>query len=108
MVKPQINLNGQKPRSGSGNRTVLGTIKLLCAKGNGMPKEVLKKRNLLAYAVAGVFSALLAFITMALLGLGLSDSTEDTMPSLVQALLFGCLFSVFNLFTLRLSKWLYS
>ena len=73
-----------------------------------MPNEVLKKRNLLAYAVAGVFSALLAFITMALLGLGLSDSTEDTMPSLVQALLFGCLFSIFNLFTLRLSKWLYS
>ena len=73
-----------------------------------MPKEVLKKRNLLAYAVAGGFSALLAFITMALLGLGLSDSTEGTMPSLVQALLFGCLFSVFNLFTLRLSKWLYS
>jgi len=60
------------------------------------------------FTLSGVFSALLAFITMALLGLGLSDSTEDTMPSLVQALLFGCLFSIFNLFTLRLSKWLYS
>jgi len=71
-----------------------------------MPKEVLKKSDLLAYAVAGVFSALLAFITMALLGL--SDSTEDTRVFWVQALLYGCLFSVFNLFTLRLSKWLYS
>ena len=73
-----------------------------------MSKEVQRKSNLLASAVPGALSVLLAFITMALLGLGLSDSTEGTMPSLVQALLFGCLFSIFNLFTLRLSKWLYS
>ena len=71
-----------------------------------MSKEVQKKSNLLVYAMAGAFSALLAFMTMALLGL--SDSTEDTRQFWVQALLYGCLFSVFNLFTLRLSKWLYS
>ena len=71
-----------------------------------MSKGVQKKSNLLTYTVAGAFSASLAFITMALLGL--SDSTEDKMSTLVQALLYGCLFSVFNLFTLRLSKWFYS
>lgn len=71
-----------------------------------MSKKVLKKSNLLAYTVAGGFSAILACVIMSLLGL--SGSTEDPIPIIAQGLLYGCLFIVFNIFTLRLSNWLYS
>jgi preprotein translocase subunit SecY len=74
--------------------------------GNEMSKAELKKKNLLVTTVAGAVAAALAFITVELLGL--SRATEDTGQFLLKALLFGCLFSVFSLFTLRLSKWLYS
>ncbi|MDC8829369.1 hypothetical protein [Alteromonas gilva] len=84
----------------------IAVMQLLCASGNGMSRENLKKNNLFTMTVAAVFAATFAHQTMALLGL--SGSTEDTGIFLLQALFFGSLFSVFNLFTTRLFKWLYS
>jgi len=65
-----------------------------------------KKENTLADSVAAVCAAGLTIVAMAFLGL--SNPPEETGFFLPQALLYGCIFTVFNFFTSRFFKWLYS
>jgi hypothetical protein len=71
-----------------------------------MFKEKSKKESTFSGYVAATCAAGLALITMAFLGI--SKPYEETSFFILQGLLYGCLFMVFNLFTSRFFKWLYS
>jgi hypothetical protein len=71
-----------------------------------MSKEESKKESTFAGYVAAICASGLAIITMAFLDI--SKPYEETSLFILQGLLYGCLFVVFNLFTSRFFKWVYS